>query len=53
MREAAWDVAVVGRQLAALLGDCAAWTALSERTRRFARPDAAAAVVAECEALFG
>jgi UDP-N-acetylglucosamine--N-acetylmuramyl-(pentapeptide) pyrophosphoryl-undecaprenol N-acetylglucosamine transferase len=53
VREAAWDVAVVGRQLAALLGDRAAWTALSERTRRFARPDAAAAVVAECEALFG
>ena len=53
VREAAWDTAVVGRQVAALLRDRAAWTGLSERTRRFARPAAAAAVVAECEALLG
>jgi UDP-N-acetylglucosamine--N-acetylmuramyl-(pentapeptide) pyrophosphoryl-undecaprenol N-acetylglucosamine transferase len=51
VREEAWDVAVVGRQLAALLGDRDAWRALSERTRGLARADAAAAVVAECEAL--
>ena len=42
---------LVGRQLAALLRDRDAWRGLSERTARLARADAAAAVVAECEAL--
>jgi UDP-N-acetylglucosamine:LPS N-acetylglucosamine transferase len=37
--------------VAALLRDRGAWQALAARTRQLARPDAAAAVVAECEAL--
>ena len=51
VREAAWDVTAVGRQLAALIRDRDAWVGLSARMARFARVDAAAAVVAECEAL--
>ncbi len=53
VREAAWEADAVGRQLVALLGDRDAWRGLSERTARLARADAAAAVVAECEALLG
>lgn len=53
VREEAWDATVLGAQLAALLGDRDAWRGLSERIARLARADAAAAVVAECEALLG
>lgn len=51
VREAAWDAAAVGQRLLGLLRDRDAWSGLCERTRRQARLDAAAAVVAQCEAL--
>jgi UDP-N-acetylglucosamine--N-acetylmuramyl-(pentapeptide) pyrophosphoryl-undecaprenol N-acetylglucosamine transferase len=51
VREAAWDAPALAAPLAQQLRDPAAWRAQQERVRAHARPDAAAAVVAACEAL--
>jgi UDP-N-acetylglucosamine--N-acetylmuramyl-(pentapeptide) pyrophosphoryl-undecaprenol N-acetylglucosamine transferase len=50
VREAGWQCDPLAAQVAALLGD-AAWTAMAAAARRRARPDAAARIVADCEAL--
>lgn len=50
VREADWQAGPLAARLAALLGE-AEWTAASAAARRRARPDAAARVVADCEAL--
>jgi UDP-N-acetylglucosamine--N-acetylmuramyl-(pentapeptide) pyrophosphoryl-undecaprenol N-acetylglucosamine transferase len=50
VREADWSCDPLAAQLAALLGD-AAWTAAAAAARQVARPEAAARIVTECEAL--
>jgi len=51
VREREWQTAAIADQLGALLRDGDAWRALAARTRQLGRPDAAAAVVRECESL--
>lgn len=51
VRETAWRTPAIAAQLSALLRDADAWAALAARVRAAARPDAAAAVVRECESL--
>lgn len=50
VREAGWQCDPLAAQVAALLGD-AAWTAAAAAARGLARPEAAACIVADCEAL--
>jgi hypothetical protein len=51
VREAAWRRDPLARRLATLLGDPGAWTETATVARRLARPDAAARIVEDCEAL--
>jgi UDP-N-acetylglucosamine--N-acetylmuramyl-(pentapeptide) pyrophosphoryl-undecaprenol N-acetylglucosamine transferase len=51
VREAAWRRDPLARQLATLLGDPGAWTETATAARRLARPDAAARIAEDCEAL--
>src|SRR5262245_31117707 len=48
--EAAWPRGPLAGRLAALLGDTGTWTEMAA-ARRLARPDAAARIVEDCEAL--
>jgi UDP-N-acetylglucosamine--N-acetylmuramyl-(pentapeptide) pyrophosphoryl-undecaprenol N-acetylglucosamine transferase len=50
VREDAWRCDPLAAQVAALLGE-AAWTAAAAASRSLARPDAAARIVDDCEAL--
>ncbi len=50
-RESAWDNGRVAEDVAALLASPARWQAMSDAARAAARPDAATAVVADCERL--
>jgi UDP-N-acetylglucosamine--N-acetylmuramyl-(pentapeptide) pyrophosphoryl-undecaprenol N-acetylglucosamine transferase len=50
VREAEWRCDPLAAQVAALLGE-AAWTTAAAASRRLARPDAAARIVDDCEAL--
>jgi UDP-N-acetylglucosamine--N-acetylmuramyl-(pentapeptide) pyrophosphoryl-undecaprenol N-acetylglucosamine transferase len=50
VREAGWQCDPLAAQVAALLGN-AAWTTAAAAARRLARPEAAARIVADCEAL--
>ncbi len=50
VRERQWQEAPLAARLAALLGE-AEWTPAAAAARRLARPDAAARIVADCEAL--
>lgn len=51
VREAAWNAPALAAPIARQLQEPATWRAQQERVRAHARPDAAAAVVAACEAL--
>jgi UDP-N-acetylglucosamine--N-acetylmuramyl-(pentapeptide) pyrophosphoryl-undecaprenol N-acetylglucosamine transferase len=51
VREADWNGEALAAQLAALLGDPARWSAAAAAARGRAVPDAAARIVADCEAL--
>jgi UDP-N-acetylglucosamine--N-acetylmuramyl-(pentapeptide) pyrophosphoryl-undecaprenol N-acetylglucosamine transferase len=51
VREAEWRGDALAVRLVALLGDPAQWSAIAEAARRRAAPDAAARIVAACEAL--
>ena len=46
-----WQAKALAARLVSLLGDVRAWTLTSERARQFATPNAARALVADCEAL--
>jgi UDP-N-acetylglucosamine--N-acetylmuramyl-(pentapeptide) pyrophosphoryl-undecaprenol N-acetylglucosamine transferase len=50
-REEAWDADALATRLTSLIEAPGAWSAASTAVRRAARPDAAAAVVAACEAV--
>ena len=49
VREGAWDSDTMGRHLADLLREPARWLAMSSAARALAAPDAAAAIVHDCE----
>jgi UDP-N-acetylglucosamine--N-acetylmuramyl-(pentapeptide) pyrophosphoryl-undecaprenol N-acetylglucosamine transferase len=49
VRESAWDSDALGRHLADLLREPARWLAMSSAARALAAPDAAAAIVHDCE----
>jgi len=51
VRESAWRGDALAGQLAAWLGQPAQWSVVAEAARRQATPDAAARIVADCEAL--
>jgi UDP-N-acetylglucosamine--N-acetylmuramyl-(pentapeptide) pyrophosphoryl-undecaprenol N-acetylglucosamine transferase len=49
VREEDWNAEALARQIMPLLTDDAAWRDFSERARRLSKPDAARALVADCE----
>jgi UDP-N-acetylglucosamine:LPS N-acetylglucosamine transferase len=49
--EAAWPRGPLAGRLATLLGDTGTWTEMAAAARCLARPDAAARIVEDCEAL--
>jgi UDP-N-acetylglucosamine--N-acetylmuramyl-(pentapeptide) pyrophosphoryl-undecaprenol N-acetylglucosamine transferase len=49
--ESAWQAESLAAEMTRLLGDRAAYTAASDRMRRLARPQAAGALVSDCEDL--
>ncbi len=51
VREREWQAETLAARLVSLLHDVHAWTLTSERARQFATPDAARALVADCEDL--
>lgn len=51
VQEKNWHLEALTAQLAMFFTDAAAWTTASQCARRFATPDAARAIVTDCEAL--
>jgi hypothetical protein len=51
VRETAWQSDCLAAELVALLGDPAAWPRAAMAARGLARPEAAARIVEDCEAL--
>jgi UDP-N-acetylglucosamine--N-acetylmuramyl-(pentapeptide) pyrophosphoryl-undecaprenol N-acetylglucosamine transferase len=51
VREHEWDAAQLADQLASLLRDAAAWSAMSAAARAHATPDAAVRIVDDCETI--
>jgi UDP-N-acetylglucosamine--N-acetylmuramyl-(pentapeptide) pyrophosphoryl-undecaprenol N-acetylglucosamine transferase len=51
VEEKDWQLDALTEQLTKIFTDAAAWTTVSQRARQFATPNAAHAIVADCEAL--
>ena len=51
VQETDWRVEAIAERLITLFSNATAWTAASQSARRFATPEAARAIVADCEAL--
>ncbi len=51
VRESEWNADVLAQRIAAVLSDADAWAATSRAAGRLAAPDAARAIVADCEAM--
>jgi UDP-N-acetylglucosamine--N-acetylmuramyl-(pentapeptide) pyrophosphoryl-undecaprenol N-acetylglucosamine transferase len=51
VQEEDWQPAVLTEQLVSLFSDVTIWLTMSQKARRFATPNAASAIVTDCEAL--
>ncbi|MBI3799113.1 MAG: undecaprenyldiphospho-muramoylpentapeptide beta-N-acetylglucosaminyltransferase [Deltaproteobacteria bacterium] len=51
VQEKDWHLEALTEQLARIFTDAATWTTISQRARQFATPNAAHAIVADCETL--